>query len=145
MSANNAGLSARIIMFVAALFALAAVQPADVTAQTPPGVTPQMIGEGQALFFGDGRCNGCHGEDAKGIEGAGTDLTDGEWRHAEGGAFQALIEVIAKGLTHEKTEGWAMPGGSEFTELQVRALAAYIWSLVQKNTPAPGRQGNPRS
>ncbi len=144
MSANNAGLSTKIIMFVVALLALAAVRPTDVTAQLPPGVTQQTIGEGQALFYGDGRCNGCHGEDAQGILGVGTDLTDGEWRHTEGGTFQAFIDVISQGLTHEKTEGWAMPGGAEFTDQQVRALAAYIWSLAQRNSPSLEKQENPR-
>jgi mono/diheme cytochrome c family protein len=144
MNANNVGLSTKITMFVVALLALAAVQPARVTAQLPPGVTPERIGEGQALYFGDGRCDGCHGEDAKGIQGVGTDLTDGEWRHADGGSFPALIDVISKGLTHEKTEGWAMPGGAEFTDQQVRELAAYIWSLVQRNPPSLGKQENPR-
>ena len=144
MSANNAGLSTRTMLVLAAALALAAVQPARVTAQLPPGVTQKTIGEGQALFYGDGRCNGCHGENAKGIPGVGTDLTDGEWRHTEDGTFQAFIDVISQGLTHEKTEGWAMPGGAEFTDQQVRALAAYIWSLAQRNSPSLEKQENPR-
>jgi mono/diheme cytochrome c family protein len=129
MSAINAGMPAKIVMLVVALTALAAARPADMTAQLPSGVTEQMIGEGQSLYFGEGRCNGCHGETAKGVEGAGSDLTDGEWKLAADGSFQSLLAVISDGLTHAQTEGWAMPGRGELSEDEAKALAAYIWSL----------------
>jgi mono/diheme cytochrome c family protein len=134
MSAIDAGMPAKIIVLVAALIALAAARPADMTAQFPSGVTQQMIGEGQSLYFGEGRCNGCHGETAKGVDGVGSDLTDGEWEHAEDGSYQALVDVISDGLTHAQTEGWAMPGEGELSEAEVKALAAYIWSLNRNNS-----------
>jgi len=60
------------------------------------------------------------------------DMTNGEWKFAEGGSFDALVKVIKEGLTKEETGGKvAMPSAASrsLTDDQVTALAAYTWSL----------------
>ena len=98
----------------------------------PPGVTAEMITTGASLFNGMGLCMACHGPDAKGMGGLAADLTDEEWTHAKDGAYEAIVDQILKGLTADQSSnGVAMPerGGSSLTDEQVRAVAAYVWTL----------------
>lgn len=97
----------------------------------PPGVTDAMISQGASLFGGAGICTACHGSKAKGIPNLGADLTDQEWSHGDG-SYDAILETITKGVTPDKsTTGTAMPpkGGSSLNEDQLKAVAAYVWSL----------------
>jgi cbb3-type cytochrome c oxidase subunit III len=100
---------------------------------TPAGVTEEAIAEGEALFKGAGICFTCHGQDAKGVPGLGADLTDTEWVHSDG-TYESIIETITKGTT--SSTGAVMPprGGPNLTDEQVKALAAYVWSLSHKPT-----------
>src|SRR3990170_390170 len=53
---------------VVALVALAGAARAQVKPEAlPPGVTAQMVREGETLFKGAGLCSACHGQDGKGI------------------------------------------------------------------------------
>lgn len=100
-------------------------------AQLPDGVTQEMVQEGKQLFTGAGLCSVCHGNDATGMPGLGADLTDDEWIHGDG-SYEFLVENIKNGVTAaESTSGTAMPpkGGSSITDEQVRAVAAYVWTL----------------
>jgi len=119
------------------LFALVAVLAAPVAAgaQTkdslPPGVTPEMLKEGKTLFAGAGICAACHGADAKGMPGLGANLTDNKWLHSDG-SYDAIVKQIMTGVpASQSTSGAAMPpkGGSALTDAQVKAVAAYVWSL----------------
>jgi cbb3-type cytochrome c oxidase subunit III len=90
-----------------------------------------MVEEGTKLFSGAGICFACHGADAKGVQGMGANLTDDKWLHSDG-SFEAIVRQILQGVPADKsTTGVAMPakGGSQLTEAQVRAVAAYVWSL----------------
>lgn len=97
----------------------------------PPGVTAQMVKEGETLFKGAGLCSACHGPDGKGIPNLGGDLTDAKWIHSKG-SYDEIVKQITAGVTADKsTTGVAMPpkGGSAITNTQVKAVAAYVWSL----------------
>lgn len=105
--------------------------PADRGAELPPGVTEEMVERGRRIFLEDGFCYTCHGRDARGIPQMGSDLTDGEWVYLDG-SFPQLVERIRRGVpaTDSRT-GVPMPpaGGARLEEPQLRAVAAYVWSL----------------
>jgi mono/diheme cytochrome c family protein len=111
------------------------VLPSAFVAQTPdslpPGVTPATVADGQKLYAGAGICSACHGPDGKGVQGLGANLADAKWQHSDG-SYEAIVRQILQGVTADKsTTGVAMApkGGSQLTEAQVRAVAAYVWTL----------------
>lgn len=106
-------------------------QAAQAPQQLPEGVTPEMIAQGKTIFTGPGICATCHGPEGKGVPNLGADLTDGEWLHNDG-SYAAIVETITAGVPAEKSStGTPMPpkGGSTITDEQVKAAAAYVWSL----------------
>jgi mono/diheme cytochrome c family protein len=120
-------------LLVGILLALAV--PVAAAAQTkdslPPGVTPEMVKQGKTLFGGTALCAACHGADAKGLPGMGANLTDSKWLFSDG-SYDAIVKQILSGVPAGKsTNGTVMPpkGGSSLTEAQVKAVAAYVWSL----------------
>ncbi len=117
---------------VALVFSLLVVTAAR--AQLPEGVTQQMIDQGKAIFNGAGICMVCHGTDAKGMPNLGANLTDDEWNQGDG-SYEAIIEIIKAGVSSDKSSsGTVMPpkGGSQINDEQLRAVAAYVWSLSNK-------------
>lgn len=118
-----------------ALVALAGTARAQQAASAlPPGVTAQMVKEGETLFKGAGLCSACHGPDAKGIPNLGANLTDAQWVHSKG-SYDDIVKQITAGVTADKsTTGVVMPpkGGTSITDAQVKAVAAYVWSLSHK-------------
>ncbi len=104
-----------------------------VPAKLPEGVTAEMIKQGKEIFGGAGICFTCHGQDAKGVQGLGASLVDKEWKQSDG-SYQGIVNTIMKGVSAEKsTTKTPMPpkGGSQITDAQVKAVAAYVWSLSQ--------------
>ena len=100
-------------------------------AQMPEGVTQQIIDQGKAIFNGAGICMVCHGPDAKGMPNLGADLTDKEWTQGDG-SYEAILKTIQEGVSSDKSGGGTMmppKGGSAINEEQMRAVAAYVWSL----------------
>lgn len=99
--------------------------------ETPEAVTPQAISQGESLFKGAGLCSACHGASAKGIPNLGADLTDDEWLHSDG-SFEGILESIIDGVSSdESSSGTVMPpnGGGALSDEQLKAVAAYVWSL----------------
>jgi len=99
----------------------------------PPGVTAKMIADGQKLFTGPGLCMACHGMDAKG-GGIGPNLTDTVWIHHKG-SFEEIVAQVTRGIPSDETESGAMMparGGSSLNDEQLRAVAAYVWSLSRR-------------
>jgi mono/diheme cytochrome c family protein len=97
----------------------------------PAGVTPEMVAEGNTLFHGAGICLTCHGQNGTGVTGLGPALGDAEWLHSDG-SYEAIVNQIMNGVTAtESKTGVAMPakGGSAITDDQVKAVAAYVYSL----------------
>jgi mono/diheme cytochrome c family protein len=100
----------------------------------PPDVTPAAIKDGDSIFHGPGLCMACHGQDAKGMPNMGANLTDEKWLHSKG-TYDDIVKQIMTGVTaKESTTGTVMPpkGGSSITDAQVKAVAAYVWSLSHK-------------
>jgi cytochrome c oxidase cbb3-type subunit 3 len=97
----------------------------------PPGVTDAMVAEGNTVFHGPGNCFTCHGQNGQGVTGLGPNLGDSEWLHSDG-SYDAIVAQIKKGVPPtESKSGVAMPprGGSTITDDQVKAVAAYVYSL----------------
>lgn len=97
----------------------------------PEGVTAEMVQQGREVFTGDGLCYACHAQDGSGLPNLGANLTDGEWVHIDG-SYESIIQNINEGVTaEESTSGTPMPprGGAQITDEQVRAAAAYVWTL----------------
>ena len=105
---------------------LAAQQAAP---QFPEDVTPARIAEGGKLFKGQGFCFACH--DLAGKGAMGPDLTDTLWLHSNG-TFSEIVQQIVAGVPKNRSKsGVLMPprGGSQLNDEQVKAVAAYVWSL----------------
>jgi cbb3-type cytochrome c oxidase subunit III len=115
-------------MLIAPMAAVAAPAAAQ---DMPEGVTKQMIDEGGKLYRGDGICYACHGQDGKGMQGLGANLTDDEWLHSDG-SVDGILKTIINGVSGDKSSvGVSMPakGGSALSDEKLRAVAAYVWSL----------------
>lgn len=113
------------------LLALGGAPEAAAAQDLPQGVTREMVEQGRDLFTGDGFCYTCHGRDGTGMSGAGGDLTDGQWRHVDG-SFESLVSRIRNGVrANASSTGVPMPpaGGAELPPEQIRAVAAYVWTL----------------
>jgi len=114
--------------------ALAAAGPAAAQgASQPDSLTPAMIAEGKRIFegkTGGALCFTCHGPAAKGVPGVGPDLTDARWLHGDGSL--AFLETLIKaGVPKPKQSAAPMlpMGGAALKADQLKAVAAYVWSL----------------
>ena len=111
----------------------AAVQTQDGEAasdlELPEGVTAAMVAQGKPIFEGLGTCFACHGATGEGTPIA-PNLTDDEWLNVDG-SYGQLVEVIDTGVQETKEfPGLMMPrGGSGMSDEDLRAVAAYVWSL----------------
>jgi cbb3-type cytochrome c oxidase subunit III len=119
----------RLGLLVVAVSCMAAA-PAVAQEKLPAGVTPAMIAKGKTIFTSTGLCFACHGMDAKGS--VGPNLTDGTWIHGKG-TYPEIVQIVTTGITvaQAKTGKGAMPpkGGSQISDDDVKAVAAYVWSL----------------
>jgi mono/diheme cytochrome c family protein len=117
------------------LLAFAAVVGArPALAQAPAGVTPAAIAQGDSIYHTSGNCYACHGANAEGT--VGPNLTDAVWLHSDG-SYDAIVKQITAGVTQaESKSGIVMPpkGGSSITDDQVKAVAAYVYSLSHKKS-----------
>jgi len=101
----------------------------------PPGVTTEMVRRGQEVFEGEGLCVVCHGANAQGL--LGPDLTDDDWWHAKG-SYVEIVNRILRGVTvEESTSGVSMlpRGGLPLSEIDVQAVAAYVWRISHPERP----------
>jgi mono/diheme cytochrome c family protein len=120
------------------LLAFAAVVGArPALAQAPAGVTPAAIAQGDSIFHGQvagGTCTACHGQDAKGTA-VGPDLTDTLWLNGDG-SYQFIVSTVTTGVPQPKQHPAPMPpkGGATLTDDQVKAVAAYVYSLSHKKS-----------
>jgi len=106
----------------------AALAAAVIPPNLPQGVTAQMINDGNQLFHGPGNCYTCHGADAKGTSLA-PDLT--ATTHIWVTDYPSYVKLVTAGVPQPKQHPAPMPpkGGSTITDDQVKAVAAYEWSL----------------
>ncbi|NIP58831.1 MAG: DUF4168 domain-containing protein [Gemmatimonadetes bacterium] len=96
----------------------------------PPSVTEEMIEVGRAVFTGQGACFSCHGPDGTGTP-IGPDLTDARWLHIDG-SYEAIVTLVNSGVPEpEEHPAPMLPrGGTGIDDEQVRAVAAYVWTLT---------------
>ena len=122
-----------ILRAALALGVLACVSSAPAAAQAiPQGATKEMVAKGNEIYHKQGLCYACHGQDGKGL--VGPNLTDDVWIHSKG-TYPELIAQVTKGVTKEESKsGVPMPakGGSTISDDDVKAVAAYVWSLSHK-------------
>lgn len=123
----------RIIRLTMLLALFAVFGAASASAQAvPQGATQAMVDKGKEIFTKQGLCYACHGQEAKGL--VGPNLTDDVWIHGKG-TFEDLVGIVTKGITKEESKsGVPMPakGGSSISEEDVKAVAAYVYSLSHK-------------
>ena len=107
--------------------------------ELPEGVTMAMVNQGKTVFEGAGICATCHGPAGAGIPNLGGDLTDGEWLHSDG-SFEGIVETVRNGVTAQaSSSGVPMParGGTNISDDQLRATAAYVWTLSKSRPAGP--------
>src|SRR5207247_10876034 len=99
----------------------------------PAGVTPAMIAQGDTLF-NTKSCVRCHGPNGVGGPRA-PNLTDQTWIHIDG-SYDAIVRIVTTGFTkaEQKDPQYQLTmnprgGGMPLTDDQIRAVAAYVWSL----------------
>ncbi|MEA3246990.1 MAG: c-type cytochrome [Gemmatimonadota bacterium] len=102
-------------------------------AQAAPQFTPGQLALGDSIFRGKaagGLCFTCHQPNAKGLPGIAPDLTDDKWLHGDG-SYEFIVATVTKGVPKPKQAVAPMlpKGGAGLSEAQVRAVAAYVYSL----------------
>jgi cbb3-type cytochrome c oxidase subunit III len=128
------------LLLAAALLAAPCLAAAQRAADSlPPGVSRELIADGEKIFKGTGLCHACHGPDGKGIEAVkAPNLTDTVWLHSKG-TYDDIVRQVTTGVPSGQSKGggvMAPRGGMPLTDAQVRAVAAYVWSL-RLNAPEP--------
>jgi mono/diheme cytochrome c family protein len=109
----------------------------------PPGVTPQLIAQGDSIFNNTvpqlTPCARCHGPKGAGAQN-GPSLVEGPWLQI-GGSYDELVTIITTGVPREKIKDashrFAMqPRGAimALTDPQIKALAAYVYSISRAKT-----------
>jgi mono/diheme cytochrome c family protein len=115
----------------------AAATPKQGQAEAKPSgdatqVSPELVAKGDALFHGSGNCYACHGSKGEGL--VGPNLTDAEWIHSKG-SYDEIVAQINHGVPKEESKsGIVMPpkGGATLSDDDVKAIAAYVYSLSHK-------------
>ena len=100
-------------------------------------MTTAMIAEGDSIFHAAG-CVRCHGADAKGAQN-GPNLTGPTFLHVNG-TYDDFVRIITSGVPADsiKDSAHRFPmrarGGGQhpLTDDQVKAVAAYVYSLSHK-------------
>lgn len=104
-------------------------------ARLPAAVTPANVALGDSLFHTTS-CYRCHGADAKGTA-RGPNLTDTTWIHVDG-SYDAIVNLVTTGFTkaEQKDPQYQFTmnprGGMRLTDDQIKAVAAYVWSISHK-------------
>ena len=107
----------------------AEVTPTSEPTDFPEGVTAEVISLGQAIFQGSGTCYTCHM--AGGVGGPlAPNLTDEEWINNDG-TYEAIVNTVTAGVPEPvEHPGIMLPkGGTNISDEEVRAVAAYVWTL----------------
>ena len=108
-------------------------------AQTPMPVSPFLQEQRKRWWrwviasttdkWAERRAQACHGSSGKGTP-LGPDLTDSKWLWSDG-SYSGIAKTITDGVMTPKEYRSPMPpmGGAQLTDDQVKAVAAYVWSL----------------
>jgi mono/diheme cytochrome c family protein len=98
--------------------------------QLPEGVTEAMVAEGKTIFEGQGGCAACHGASGEGTALA-PNLTDADWLNVSAKNYDEIVGIITNGVPEPKQFPSPMlpKAGTQITDDQVRAAAAYVYTL----------------
>ena len=109
--------------------AVSAAPAAAVDMDLPEGVTADMVAHGEEIFSGTGICFTCHMPGGVGGPLA-PNLTDDEWLNTDG-TYEGIVQTVTTGVPEPvEYPGIMLPkGGSPIGDDDVRAVAAYVWSL----------------
>jgi mono/diheme cytochrome c family protein len=92
---------------------------------------------GDALYRGSGQCLSCHGTQGEGVPNLGPELRDARWLDGDG-SRTAIEHVVAVGVSPPRVFPIAMPAyGEQLTPEQIRAVAAYVFSLSHPGAVVP--------
>lgn len=100
------------------------------TMELPDDVTPAMVTEGKEIFnSATGTCYTCHMEGGTGGPLA-PNLTDQTWINIDG-SYESIVNTVMNGVPQPKEHpGIMLPkAGMPLSDDQVRAVAAYVWTL----------------
>ena len=105
----------------------------------PKGATPAMVALGDRVFHGQvggAACAGCHGDGGEGTTLAPA-LNGKKWLWSDG-SYSGIKKTINDGVSQPKEFRSPMPpmGGAQLTPDQLSAVAAYVWSLGHRGSPA---------
>jgi mono/diheme cytochrome c family protein len=103
----------------------------DLAGGLPPGVTAQMVQDGNRIYHQQGICYTCHGNN--GVGGPlGPALNDQEWIHISG-EYEEIMNIVRTGVPRPERYPAPMPpmGGASLSDTQLRAVAAYIFALTR--------------
>jgi glucose/arabinose dehydrogenase/mono/diheme cytochrome c family protein len=108
---------------------------AEANAKVPEGATRAMVVLGAQIYrgqVGGAACTGCHGENAEGSP-LGPPLLGKKWLWSDG-SFAGITKTINDGVAQPKEYRSPMPakGGAQLTDEQIKAVAAYVWSLSHR-------------
>jgi mono/diheme cytochrome c family protein len=116
-----------------------ATMAAAPAASSSGAVTPALIALGDSLYHVSS-CQRCHGPDAKGRQN-GPSLLGPTFLHIQGtGSYQDFVNLIMSGVPADsiKDKTHTLPmrpkggGQTPLTDDQVKAVAAYVYSLSHK-------------
>jgi mono/diheme cytochrome c family protein len=102
-------------------------------ASMPPGMTQEMIDKGQASF--GTVCAACHGPGGVGTAAA-PPLKDKDWLNIAGN-YDEIVATVMSGVPQPKQFPGMMPprGGGQFTDDQVKEIAAYVYAISHQGNP----------
>jgi mono/diheme cytochrome c family protein len=123
------------------------LQP-DTLPTLPPGLTLDLIRQGDSVFHNQGVCFACHGSEGEGLPAAGDAITvslsyvQPEWK-----AIDSLVTSgIPDALTRSPIAMPARGARSNLTPRELSAVAAYVWAIAQaRGEPWPGGHQSHRS
>ncbi|HTI06522.1 MAG TPA: c-type cytochrome [Gemmatimonadales bacterium] len=125
---------------IVAAAALAAQQRAlpRAGADTATAITPALIARGDSIFHGlaaGGTCFACHGAGGTGIAALTHDLTTRTRLNGDG-SYRSIVQIVETGVAQpQQTVPMPPHGGAELTALDIRAVAAYVYSLSHPRRP----------
>ena len=108
---------------------------ANAKVAVPEGATQKMVALGERIYrgqVGGAACTACHGDRGQGTP-LGPPLNGKKWLWSDG-SYAGITKTILDGVPQPKEYRSPMPakGGTQLTDEQVKAVAAYVWSLSHR-------------
>jgi len=118
------------LLFGACLVLLFGVTPEVRAQERPVDVTDSLIARGERVFEGAANCSSCHGDAGRGTD-IGPPLGDDEWSRGEG-SYDEIVRQVMHGVSRQESRTdtpMPMRGWTGLSDEDVKAVAAYVWSL----------------